>query len=200
MHKGTQRSWLVITDAPEDLNFAMYVACSFNIIPETTPFVREQVWSAYSADILDKDESKTLNSQWLRWWQDIVQDRAKNGLHGRWSRHYSPDGQFTALEDPLRGRCAEVFHSFKEWWGLTAGGQQGVNYWDKAGNLRSIVKRVDDELETTIKPFKLVVDYVYTGLGRIVEVTPSYAIMSVHRPNLSVHNDDWWLAKIRELA
>lgn len=200
MQKGTQPSWLLITDAPMDLNFAIYVACSLNIIPETTPFVREQIWSAQRVNISEDEELITLSEQWVKWWQDIVQDRAVNELHGRWSRHYAPDGQFVALEQPLRGRCEEVFHSFKEWWGLTAGGQQGVNFWDKAVGFRPIVKQVENEIGRTVQPFRLMVDYIYTGLGSIVGVTSSYAIMSIHRPDLSVGNNDWWLAKVRELA
>lgn len=200
MRKGTQPSWLLITDAPKDLNFAMYVACSFSIIPEVTPFVREQVWSAYRNDISDEEEYKTLSAQWLQWWKDMVQDRAQNELHGRCSKHYAYDGKFVGLTEPLRQRCEEVFLSFNDWWGLTAGGQQGVNFWDKAGGFRPIVTRVENELGRTVQPFQLMVDYVYTGLGSIVDVTRSYAIMSIHRPNLSVHNNDWWLAKVRELA
>lgn len=199
MHTGPQPSWTVTTDAPKDLNFAMYFACSFNIIPEATPFVREQVWSAYRAT-LEEDEYQILSVQWKQWWKDIVQDKAEMQSPGRWSKHYFDHGQLVVLPEPLRNRYEEVFSSFNEWWGLTAGGQQGVNYWDKNGKLLPIVKRVENELGGKVKPFRLIVDYVYTGLGSIVEVTPSYAIMSVHRPSLSVHNDDWWLAKIRELA
>jgi hypothetical protein len=200
MQNGTHPSWSLVTDAPADLNFAMYVACSFNIIPETTPFVREQIWSARRVDISDKDELRILTEQWLRWWKDIVKDRADNQLHGRWSRYYTHDGQFVALEEPLRGRCEAVFPSFNEWWGLTAGGQQGVNFWDKVEEFRPIVKQVEHEVGRAAQPFQLMVDYLYTGLGQIVEVTSSYAVMSVHRPELSVGNSDWWLEKVRELA
>lgn len=133
-------------------------------------------------------------------WQDIIQDRDQNELHGRWSRYYAHDGRFVGLVEPLRQRCEEVFRSFNDWWGLTAGGQQGVNYWDNGPEVITRVKQVASELDRPIHPFRLKVDYVYTGLGNIVDVTPSYAIMSVHRPNVSVHNNDWWLTKIRELA
>jgi|GEM_PF-4922571 len=56
MQNGTQPSWSLITDAPKDLNFAIYVACSLNIMPENTPFVREQIWSARRVDMSDKAE------------------------------------------------------------------------------------------------------------------------------------------------
>lgn len=200
MRNAMQPSWRLATDAPRDLNFALYVACAFNMIPDTPPFTNEQVWSAYRAGISDKEEYGILLLQWVRWWQDIVQDRAKNELSGRWSRHYAPDGSFIGLAEPLRKRCEEVFHSFSDWWGLAAGGQQGVNFWDQEVEFHPIVKRVESELGRTVQPFRLMVDYVYTGLGSIVNVTPTYAIMSVHRPDLSVGNNDWWLAKVRELA
>lgn len=51
-------------DAPADLNFAIYVACSFDIIPYTPPFSRDQLWSAYRCDDLDAEEQKVLFAQW----------------------------------------------------------------------------------------------------------------------------------------
>lgn len=200
MQKGTRPSWILMTDAPRDLNFAIYVVCTFDILPDTQPFIREQLWSAYRSDPLDAEEQKILIIQWKQWWNDIVHDRAMNNLQGRWSIHYAHDGNFDALPEPLRRKCEAVFRSFNDWWGLTAGGQQGVNYWDKAMEFHPLVKRVETELERPVRPFRLSVDYVYTGLGSIVDVTSTYAIMSVHRPNTSVHNNDWWLAKVRELA
>jgi hypothetical protein len=200
MQKGTQPSWCLLTDAPIDLNFAIYVACSFDLIPDTPPYSREQLWSAYRHEALDAEEHKTLVGQWNHWWNDLVLDRAQLAYQGRWSRHFAPNGHFDDLDTPLRTRCEEVFQSFKDWWGLTAGGQQGVNYWNQFVAIHQIVKRVETEIDRPVYPFKLTVDYVYTGLGKIVEIDSTYAIMSVHRPNVSVDNKDWWLAKVRELA
>ncbi|WAH37294.1 hypothetical protein [Alicyclobacillus dauci] len=200
MQKGTLPSWLLMTDAPRDLNFAIYVACSFDLLPDTLPFIKEHLWSAYPAHPLETSEHKTLIAQWKQWWDDIVDDRAQNELHGRWIKYYSPDGHFSGLPQPLGQKCEAVFPSFRDWWGMTAGGQKGVNYWDKASEFQPIVKQVETELERAVQPFRLKVDYVYTGLGSIVDVSSTYAIMSVHRPNASIYNNDWWLAKVRELA
>lgn len=203
MQIGTQPSWRLDTDAPIDLNFAIYVACSFDLIKDNPPFSREQMWSAYSHEALDAEEHTTLVEQWNQWWDDLVLDRAKlahDGHHGRWSTHFSPNGHFDDLELPLRTRCEEVFRSFRDWWGHTAGGQQGVNYWVQLLDFHSIVNHVENEIQRTVRPFGLTVDFVYTGLDSVVEVNSTYAIMSVHRPNLSLHNNDWWIAKVRQLA
>ena len=56
------------------------------------------------------------------------------------------------------------------------------------------------EIGRPVKPFALAVDYLYTGLGSILEINPNYAIMSVHHPGLTVRNREWWLAKVRDLA
>lgn len=203
MQKGTQPAWRLMTDAPIDLNFAIYVACSFDLITDTLPFSREQMWSAYCLEALDVEEHKTLVEQWNQWWNDLVLDRAKlahDSHQGRWSRHFAPNGHFGDLEVPLRTRCEEVFQSFRDWWGHTAGGQQGVNYWIQLLGFHPIVNQVENEFGRTVRPFGLTVDFVYTGLANVVEVNSTYAIMSVHQPNLSVHNKEWWLAKVRELA
>jgi len=44
---------------------------------------------------------------------------------------------------------------------FTAGGQQGVNFWDKAKEFRPIVQHVENELGRAIQPFHLKIDYVY---------------------------------------
>lgn len=131
----------------------------------------------------------------------MVRDRARNRLSGRWSSYYAPNGHFEGLEEPLRSRSEEVFQSFQGWWGHTAGGQQGVNYWvERLLDIQSIVQQVETELNRSCKTLSLTVDYVYTGLGRISEVDLSYSIMSIHRPNVTVQNREWWSAKVRELA
>ena len=87
---------------------------------------------------------------------------------------------------------------------MPAGGQQGVNYWDLfwdiAGSFQSKVKQVETEIGRPVQPFALAVDYLYTGLGGILEVNSNYAMMSVHNPKLTLCNREWWLAKVRELA
>jgi hypothetical protein len=56
------------------------------------------------------------------------------------------------------------------------------------------------EIGRPVKSFALAVDYLYTGLGRILEINSNYAMMSVQRSNLTLLNREWWLAKVRELA
>lgn len=119
MQKGTQPSWRLVTDAPIDLNFAIYVACSFDLMPDTPPFSREQLWSAYRHEVVDAEEHRRLVGQWNQWWNDLVQDRTQfvqNGFRGRWSRHFASNGYFDELAIPLRTRCEEVFQSFEDWW------------------------------------------------------------------------------------
>ncbi|WP_067625127.1 hypothetical protein [Alicyclobacillus acidiphilus] len=202
MYTGIQPSWRLNADAPMDLNFAVYVACSFDLIPDTPPFSREQMWSAYCHETRDVREQEALVGQWLQWWNDLVVDRARmaSDHEGGWSKHFAPNGRFDGLEEPLRTRCEEVFRSFSDWWGHTAGGQQGVNYWVSLLDFHSIVYLVENEIAAPVRPFELTVDFVYTGLANVVDVHPTYAMMSVHQPTLSVYNKEWWLAKVRELA
>ena len=207
MKTGNAPSWRLMTDAPIDLNFAMYVACSFDLLQDKPPFRREQLWSAYHPNALSEEDHQLLAGQWQQWWNEMVADRSQflqNGLRERWSHFFASEGYFDGMGMPLRERCEDAFPSFIEWWGMPAGGQQGVNYWDLfgdiAGGFRSMVKQVETEIGRPVQPFTLTVDYLYTGLGGILEVNPNYAIMSVPHLGLTVRNREWWLAKVRELA
>ena len=175
IRQGDKPSWILSTDAPRDLNFAMYVACSYDILPQTEPFLRAQLWSAYHPDSLHHEETTTLTAEWEQWWNSVVGDRAENHLQGRWSRHFDPNGRFEDLPEPLRDKCRLAFPSFVDWWGHTAGGQQGVNYWDIADQFEFVVQQVEKEIGHSAFPFRLYVDYVYTGLGRIIEMESTIA-------------------------
>ena len=207
MQKGTQPSWRLMTDAPIDLNFAIYVACSYDLLPDTPPFRREQLWSAYHPKALGEEEHQLLAGQWQQWWNEMIADRSRflqNGIRERWSHFFASEGYFDGMVTPLRERCEDALPSFREWWGKPAGGQQGVNYWDLiwdiSGGFRLKVKQVETEIGRTVQPFSLAVDYLYTGLGGILEIDSNYAMMSVQRPNLTLLNREWWLTKVRELA
>ena len=207
MQKGNQPSWRLMTDAPMDLNFAIYVACSFELLPDTSPFSREQLWSVYHHEALDEEEHQLLAGEWQQWWNEMVADRSRflqSGIQERWSNSFASEGYFDEMVTPLRERCEDALPSFREWWGMPAGGQQGVNYWDLfwdiAGSFRSKVKQVETEMGRPVQPFALAVDYLYTGLGGILEVNSNYAMMSVHLPKLTLLNREWWLEKVLELA
>ena len=207
MQKGNQPSWRLMTDAPMDLNYAIYVACSYDLLPDTPPFRREQLWSAYHPKALGEEEHQLLAGQWQQWWNEMIADRSlflQSGIRVCWSNSFASEGYFDEMVTLLRERCEDALTSFREWWGMPAGGQQGVNYWelfgDISGGFHVKVKQVETEIGRPVEPFALAVDYLYTGLGGILEINSNYAMMSVQRPKLTLLNREWWLAKVRELA
>lgn len=203
MQMSRQPSWRLVTDAPEELNFAMYVACSFDLLKDHPPFSRDQMWSAYRHESLNATEHEELAGQWLQWWGELVIERANRVDDGRqrmWRPPFPLNDRLQTLEVPLRTRCQEAIESFRGWWGHAAGGQQGVNYWAERVEFRPLINQVEQEIGRTVRPFGLTVEFVYTGLANIVEVHSTYAVMSVDRPNVSVYDRKWWLAKVRELA
>lgn len=203
MQNANGHSFLLVTNAPEELNFAMYVACSFELFSGGLSFDKKFGWSAYRRSISDKEERTFLSNQWYDWWCNLVNERARMYEYeskGDQNAFYSHDGKFGFLESQFSLLCNEAWPSFKEWWGMAAGGQQGVNYWDKASEFHNVVKRVEADIRRDVKPGRLIVDYVYTGLNSILTVKPSYAIMSVHNPGETIYNDEWWVDKVRELG
>lgn len=195
MKRETQQSsFSIVTNAPVELNFAMYVAFSFDILPKDSIFSTEQGWTAHHRKISNKKEYDMLVSQWRHWWGELVKFKSSNGLKPPYSKYYSSDGTFEVIDSPLRLRCIEAWPSFFEWWNMPAGGQQGTLYWDRIDEFSHLINKVK---ESGISTGPLVVDYIYAGLEDILEITPRYVIMSIHKPQNTVYNDTWWLNKIK---
>lgn len=203
-------SWVVVTDAPEDLNFAMYVAAVYDILPNQPPYSHHALWPRRTRSEQSESESVQLRQQWHQWWTWMISEKASNvDANPRggelWSKtftmvHEAHDDLFQRLGPLLAPRCQSVLDQFQSWWTLPAGGQFAINYWSSQVPIGSMVKQTADTLHRPIHPFRLTVHFVYLGLEEIIEAHSHYAVMSIHQPGKTVGNLPWWREKIRALA
>lgn len=203
---------------PVDLNFAIYVASAFHILPDESPFVSDGLWAAVDPPSIPESECLPLGQDWRQWWWQMVSDHAQNARaqdeaffanDGRpsctWqnqdfrSPYFAPNDRFQNLPRLLQSCCNTVFPSFQEWWTLPTGGMTEIR---QRQHRVSMVQAMRDEKQgetANPKRMRLTVDYLYTGLGEIVTVTPSFVIMSVqHEPTMQ-NAQDWFVARIRAL-
>jgi len=197
-------SWVVVADAPIDLNFAMYVANAYDVLPKTAMFADSPRWPPSSHALPAGPAKLAMVQQWQQWWSAMVAEKTVQVERSRqeaerWSTLFSPNA-FDNVEPPL-GRClAAVYEEFRQWWELTAGGHTALSYWTDCVPVGNVVNHVSRALGRPVAPFQLTVHFVYLGLATIVEPTPRYAIMSVHPPSRTIFNRQWWTAKIQQLA
>lgn len=71
-----------------------------------------------------------------------------------------------------------------------------MNYWEAKPDLIAFVKEFENQAGREIKPFKLHVDLVYTGLKEPIEVNNQFIIMPIKAEYLLKKN--WWIKRFKE--
>lgn len=204
MNSGSQGTWLE-EQVPIDLNFAMYVASAFHILPEEPLFSADNLWAATAPIEIPAADRASLVQEWRNWWQQMVNDHttefSQEYLPRRkhetfQSPHFTPDDQFRNLPHLLKTCCNTAFMSFHTWWTMPTGGNTA---------LRCLGRQVVDQAvqaagEGTPDPpegYRFTIDHIYTGIADHVIVSPTYVIMSVLRVPISSRPPSWLVAKIR---
>ncbi|UFT98408.1 hypothetical protein KO561_14540 [Radiobacillus kanasensis] len=187
-------TWSVTTQGVEQLNFAVYVACTYELIPDQKPFSSIHNWSSVNpSKSLTEKEMVVLTNYWLRWWELLVSERAKIGSHAEF---YKPD-YFDSLAPELGEICKELWQAFRKWWEMPAGGSMAMSFWESLDPVGKYVAEFEKEIGRKAKPFRLNVDLVYAGFEDVYEVTDDYVIMPLRSPN---KNKTWWMKKIKSLG
>lgn len=189
MKRNNEPSWSVVTEATEELNFAIYVCCTYDLLPKNKPFSQSKQWTSTEPSIeLAETERAALESQWNHWWDHLVSVRSQ---HGRNFDFYSPS-YFESLDKELGKLCRASWQAFRDWWHMSAGGNIAMIHWESADNVGQYVKEFEREVMRTVKPFHIRVDLVYAGVDDLVEVSDEYVIMPIRSPR---ENKSWWSQK-----
>lgn len=204
MHRQDRPFWSIEDDAPTDLNFAIFLASTLDILPSQSIFSKTGLWPQVPQMATNEEEHGLLGRQWHQWWLALLQEKTdklpQNGLsHAPPSTLFSPR-DFHTLDDPLRTACVEFIDRFQQWWTLPAGGHFAIKYWIKLIPFDGIMQQVAQELGRPVAPFHLTAHFVYAGLSDILDLSETYVILSINKPSLTIYNTTWWLNKLRTIA
>lgn len=181
-------SWTVRITSDLELNFLIYVACSFGLFESGTRDMDN--WSTERI-LMDEHEIQNLKVQWNSCWnQSIIKKLdTKTGVLG------FPN--FKTIEySELRMVCSRVWKSFIIWWNMPAGGQCAMYYWEDKPDILKYVQEYENQVGRRIKTFHLNIDLIYTGFDKPIEVNDEYIIMPVRSEYLL--KPDWWVRRFKE--
>ncbi|WP_206920014.1 hypothetical protein [Alicyclobacillus suci] len=194
MSRTHQPSWRVVTEGTEDLNFAIYVACTYDLFPKSNPFSESRRWtSAKPSSELTQVEKAVLSTQWQEWWNQLVRMRS---LQNQNFDFYEPS-YFDSMCNELGSVCRDTWQPFREWWHMPAGGKMAMAFWGGADQVGQYVREFEQRVNRKARPFRLKVDLVYTGLDDLIEVSDEYVIMPIRSPR---ENRSWWTEKINAIG
>ena len=194
MKRGNEPSWSVVTEGTEDLNFAIYVACTYDLLPKSIPFSESNRWSSTQLSTqLTGAEKSALSVQWLEWWNRLIGVRS---VHKHNFDLYQPT-YFDSMDKKLGEVCRGLLLPFREWWHMPAGGNTAMIFWESADKVGEYVREFEQQVNRKVRPFRLKVDLVYAGLDNLIEVSDEYVIMPIR----SAHeNRSWWTQKIKAIG
>ncbi len=199
---GEGPAWSVITSSQISLNFAMYVRCAFGLIERESYQGKVSLWP-YRVFVLEDDaERNKLAEAWERWWNKLIQEREMALLSGQSSQNLEsfnpPDFDNLGDDSGLTMLCRRAWPPFLEWWTMPAGGQFAVAYWEQFSNLHLYIRQFEEEIGRKVKPFKLNIDLVYTGLSEPIDRSSQYAIMGIRSEPFM--DAEWWKMKLVEIG
>lgn len=194
MKRSNDPLWSVVTEGTEDLNFAIYVACTYDLLPKSKPFSESKRWTSITpSSEFTQAEKAVLSSQWLEWWKQLVGIRS---LHKHNVDYYQPS-YFDSMDNELGDVCRDTLPPFREWWHMPAGGNSAMIFWESADQVGLYVREFEQQENREARPFRLKVDLVYTGLDDLIEVSDEYVIMPLRSPR---DNRSWWTQKINAVG
>lgn len=185
-------TWTICFSGDYDLNFLMFVASAHGLL---TDEFGEDTWPGSQFSSGGRSNEK-FKGQWNELWKQCIYKKGliKSGIQR--SLILDPP-EFSMITDKnVRAVLIHMWPSFIKWWNMPAGGQAAMNYWEGAPNLLSYVQEFESQIGRKIKPFKLDIDLVYTGLREPIEVNEQYMIMPVKIDYLL--NRDWWMKRFEE--
>jgi len=198
MMKSGSESWQVTTDPNLELNFAVYLACAFGLCGEQ-PQSSIASWPQpmFEAPAAHAD----MAAAWSAWWEDLCAER-------RLSVEQKQNRLGSSLCDPpefrgvvhqgLRRSCQMAWPSFSAWWEMPAGGKFALEYWTSMNNLHAFIYKFEQRAVRTVKPFRLHIDVVYTGLTERLELGSGYVVAPVW-PALML-DEAWWQKKLQAIG
>lgn len=193
MYRNGIPSWSVRTEARDELNFAIYIACTYDLLPRSCPFSETNRWSVTTESVSDQ---ALIASQWNEWWNQLVKHRLESFQSPRWSALYNPP-DFNNLDRELRQLCVSVWQGFHKWWNMPAGGKTAMIFWESADNVGQLVRQFELEAGRKARLFQMTVDLVYAGLDDVIEVSDEYAIMPLRSMQ---KNQEWWMKKLHQIG
>jgi hypothetical protein len=196
-------SWNICISSDESLNFAIYTGCSFGFISKESYVGQVPLWPYKCLHVESGDEVKftILADQWSKWWQQLVRRRAMNilqGISNPTSELFDPP-EFSRLDIAgLEKYCNKVWPYFHQWWNMPAGGKAAMAHWQSFGNINGFITKFEESRGRKIKPFKLYIDLVYTGIPEKIELSMDYVIMPL-RPK-PLMDEEWWMRKLENIG
>ncbi len=179
------QGWSMREDAPDDLNFAMYLAQHYEIIPRQTPFIASVSPRLFSVRHMPESDQMLVREQWHAWWAQLMAIHQQNM---RWNMQSSfqedLDNEVTAetlteLPEPLRTYSVTNWPTFDAWWHCAAGGKSGTMH---SGSCTvepfNTINGVEETCHETPPPVRWVIEYLYTG-WEFADPMPLYALVGV---------------------
>ena len=174
------------------MNFLMYVASAHGLLADE---FGEGTWPTSQSSNGGQSNEK-FKAQWKELWNQSIY---KKGLlkSGRQKNLILDPPDFSMIrENDVRNVLINMWPSFIQWWNMPAGGQIAMHYWEGAPDLLSFVQEFESQVGRKIKPFKLDIDLIYTGLREPIEVNEQFMILPIKTEYLL--KKDWWIKRFEE--
>ncbi len=179
------QGWQILEDAPDDLNFAMFLAQHYTIIPNQTPFIASESPRLFSVQAMPSTHQQIIREQWYAWWEQLMANHQQNMQWNTESPfHEGRDNSITTesltkLPEPLRTYGMTGWSDFDAWWHCAAGGKNGTIH---SGSCTvepfNTITAVEEACHATPPPVRWVIEYLYTGWD-FADPMPLYALVGV---------------------
>ncbi|MBD8497255.1 hypothetical protein [Paenibacillus arenosi] len=185
-------SWSVCISGDYDLNFLMFVGSAHGLLTEG---FGGAVWPTGQFLHAGRSNEK-LKEQWIELWNQIIY---KKGILKRENQKYlilDPPKFSMIREEEVKAVLINMWPSFISWWNMPAGGQIALHYWEAKPDIIAFVEEFESQVGSEIKPFKLDIDLVYTGLREPIEVNQQFILMPIKAEYLLEKN--WWIKRFND--
>ena len=192
------KSWSVSISADDMLNFIIYIGCIYGLIDKNKYSGREILWPTKSL------RTVAVCEQWEEWFQNVIRLKAERIKDGKYPHSiiedYMPQ-EFLKVEDTvLKECCITAWPFFQEWWYMLAGGKNALAFIETINDFKILdnVNEVEKRLGRKLKPFRLNIELLYTGINGILEVNEQLVIVQSN-PIISL-DKEWWIKKLTEIG
>ena len=196
-------SWNVIISSDDILNFIVYIGCTYGLIDNKKYSGKESLWPPRS---LDTEANIEQWEQWEEWFKEIVRlkvERINAGKHPNTiSEEFTPPEFSNVKCHLLKEYCKEAWPKFQEWWYMMAGGKNALAFIEKiVGNkIFDYVNEVEGMLGRKLKPFKLYIDLLYTGVNETIDININNQYIIITSNPISNFDKEWWVKKLYEMG
>ncbi|HBU81617.1 MAG TPA: hypothetical protein DEF35_08250 [Paenibacillus sp.] len=185
-------SWTICISGEYDLNFLMFVASACGLL---TDEFEEGVWPE-SQPLNVEQSNEKFKEQWKELWNQSISKKGERKRGNHQNLIIDPPDFSMIKEENLKAVLINMWPSFIKWWNMPAGGQMAMHYWEANPDLLTFVQEFESQVGREIKPFRLDVDLVYTGLREPIEVNEQFIIMPIKSEYLL--KKDWWIKRFKE--